>query len=285
MRSHSVGFTASFKLSLIFALLLMVGISGCGGASPDEDAEWVAENAGADTAVIETEDTVAEVVPSEPTDTTVTEAEPTFEPSHNQAEAVAEPTTDAFVAPEATDNTVMTGAGEIGRYTVRKNDTLMKVAFEIYGDISRWKDIYEMNRSEIKNANMIYAGMQLKYEKPMHVPDIARSGESYLIKDGDTLGSIADDIYAQRSKWKKLYENNRTLIRDPNRIYAGFYIYYQMTEEERQRAEELRAKRTNRLGVRPALPPVSVSSSGGLSDLAAPVSEDIEQDRSPTATQ
>ena len=56
---------------------------------------------------------------------------------------------------------------------------------------------------------------------------IERNGESYLIKRGDTLGVISNDVYGTTRKWKKLWENNRQLIKDPNKIYAGFYLYYQ----------------------------------------------------------
>ena len=42
-----------------------------------------------------------------------------------------------------------------------------------------------------------------------------------------TLGSISHTVYGSTRKWKKLWENNRQLIKDPNKIYAGFYLYYQ----------------------------------------------------------
>jgi hypothetical protein len=65
---------------------------------------------------------------------------------------------------------------------------------------------------------------------------VERNGESYLIKKGDTLGLISNDVYGTTRKWKKLWENNRQLIKDPNRIYAGFYLYYvperKLTREE-----------------------------------------------------
>ena len=44
------------------------------------------------------------------------------------------------------------------------------------------------------------------------------------------------------TKWKKLWENNKALIKDPNKIYAGFYLYYQATEEEKQNAEKHRGE-------------------------------------------
>ena len=35
-------------------------------------------------------------------------------------------------------------------------------------------------------------------------------------------------------------ENNKQMIHDPNRIFAGFHLYYAMTDEDRQEAEKLK---------------------------------------------
>ncbi|MBI4924338.1 MAG: hypothetical protein HY843_00310, partial [Bdellovibrio sp.] len=56
----------------------------------------------------------------------------------------------------------------------------------------------------------------------------------------DNLVLISTDIYGKSSKWKKIWENNKQLIRDPNRIFAGFYLYYTMTAEEKDEAGKLK---------------------------------------------
>ncbi|MBI3544457.1 MAG: LysM peptidoglycan-binding domain-containing protein [Deltaproteobacteria bacterium] len=101
------------------------------------------------------------------------------------------------------------------------------------------------NKDTLKKASQLEKGTMLKYEKPSNEPSVERNGDPYLIKKGDTLATIADDIYAKPSKWKKLWANNRSLVRNPNRIYAGFYLYYQITEQEKQLAEQIKAKRGN----------------------------------------
>jgi len=116
-----------------------------------------------------------------------------------------------------------TGSGN--HYQVKKGDTLMKIAFEQYGDLYRWKEIYNSNRSAIKDPNHVPPGTKLSLNGAGMVT-IERNGESYLIKKGDTLGLISNGVYGTKRKWKKLWENNRQLIKDPNRIYAGFYLYY-----------------------------------------------------------
>jgi nucleoid-associated protein YgaU len=139
-------------------------------------------------------------------------------------------------------NSELSSQQELGEYKVQKNDTLMKIAFNIYGDIMKWKEIYNLNQDKLKNNYVLYSGMTLKYYKPATEVTFEKNGEPYLIKKGDTLGSIAFDIYGKRHYWKRLWENNKTLIKDPNKIYAGFYIYYQITEQEKEEAQKIHQK-------------------------------------------
>lgn len=117
-------------------------------------------------------------------------------------------------------------SGDGMHYTVRRGDTLMKIAFENYGDLYRWREIYEANRDQISDPNQVPPGTELTLNGAGMVT-IERNGEQYLIKSGDTLGTISNDVYGTPRKWKRLWENNRQLIKDPNKIYAGFYLYYQ----------------------------------------------------------
>lgn len=161
-----------------------------------------------------------------------------------------------------------TGTGETATYTVEKGDTLMKIAFKLYGDIFKWQALYNANHDKINNANVLTAGTQLKYDKPASEPSVEKNGEPYMIKKGDTLGTIATDVYGKSNYWKKLWENNKTLIKDPNRIFAGFYLYYQITEEERQQAERLKGNAVGgqTLGGTSAPSPTTNAGAGGGMD-------------------
>jgi nucleoid-associated protein YgaU len=44
------------------------------------------------------------------------------------------------------------------RYTVVKGDSLSKIAKRVYGDAQQWRKIYEANRDQIKNPDLIYPG-------------------------------------------------------------------------------------------------------------------------------
>ncbi len=45
--------------------------------------------------------------------------------------------------------------------------------------------------------------------------------EYYVIKKGDTLSHIAQRYYGKASRWKDLFEANREVILDPDKIFPG----------------------------------------------------------------
>ena len=66
-----------------------------------------------------------------------------------QAWATPEPAPAAPLetSPMPTDSWSMDSSGSAGTYVVQPGDTLMKIAFKVYGDIERWREIYTMNLS------------------------------------------------------------------------------------------------------------------------------------------
>ncbi len=108
------------------------------------------------------------------------------------------------------------------KYQIQQGDTLMMVAFKIYGDYRKWKDIKKWNPT-VKNFS---PGTNINYYVPEKSFSWRPSGESYLVKSGDTLQIISMEKYGTTRKWKKIYKNNEPLIRDPNLIFAGFTLYY-----------------------------------------------------------
>lgn len=130
--------------------------------------------------------------------------------------SVAEESKDEMKSPEIT---------AYGTYTVEKSDTLMLIAFKIYGDYAKWKDIKSLN-PQIKGVMSLNVGDQLKYMEPTEKFVYSPKGNPILVKKGDTLGSISSDVYGVMKRWRDIYENNQPLIKDPNLIFAGFTLYY-----------------------------------------------------------
>jgi nucleoid-associated protein YgaU len=56
-------------------------------------------------------------------------------------------------------------------YTVNKGDTLSKIAKEFYGSANRWHEIFDANRDQISNPDLIRPGQVLK------IPTDGKSGK------------------------------------------------------------------------------------------------------------
>ena len=47
-------------------------------------------------------------------------------------------------------------------YTVKRGDSLSKIAQQLYGDMKRWKDIFAANRDQITDPDLIQPGWTLR---------------------------------------------------------------------------------------------------------------------------
>jgi len=113
-------------------------------------------------------------------------------------------------------------SGSNGQYTVKKGDTLMWIAFKIYGDYSKWKDLSNANGG----ISTISTGQVLSYNEPAERFVWQPNGLPHTVVNGETLGTISNDKYGTASRWKSIYDNNQPMIKDPNLIFAGFTLYY-----------------------------------------------------------
>ncbi len=125
-----------------------------------------------------------------------------------------------------------------GDYVVVKSgDSLSKIARSIYGKLSMWKSLQSKN--QIANADLIFPGDRIYYEKSgnMHAaeqapntrevtqsvagPPIDNSATSYVVQQGDTLGSIAYRAYGSKDAWKKIQQLNPAAVENADYIYTG----------------------------------------------------------------
>ena len=52
----------------------------------------------------------------------------------------------------------------------------------------------------------------------------ATAAQVYVVKGGDTLSKIAERFYNSVSKWEKIYEANRDILKNPNYIFIGMKL-------------------------------------------------------------
>ena len=43
----------------------------------------------------------------------------------------------------------------------------------------------------------------------------------YVVKSGDSLSKIAKAEYGDANAWQKIFEANKDILKDPNKIYPG----------------------------------------------------------------
>ncbi len=229
------------KISLLSSLVIILISSSCGLVEKYKTPEQPVDSKTANTTNLSGTDdlfsesmndssqeikTVADDNPSKieneftgiaPTDSKVVEVNSTEKQFESMPEVSAE------VKP--VKNTIK--VGQMQHYKVQKGETLMQIAFKIYGDIEMWKELKMMNKDVLAKANStLRTNMDLKYAQPEKEFVWNPEGSAYLIKNGDTLALISNSVYQTPRKWKKIWNNNKVLIKNPNHIYAGFTIYY-----------------------------------------------------------
>ena len=47
------------------------------------------------------------------------------------------------------------------------------------------------------------------------------SERTYEVKAGDTLSKIAKQEYGDANQWKRIFEANKNILKDPDKIYPG----------------------------------------------------------------
>ncbi len=205
-------------------VILFLSVSACSGSKSAKkvneetpqielsDADEFIENPSEEVVAATEEPVVESAEPMEEPVVTETAEEP-VEITNETVAAVA------VSAPSATSGSTM-------QYTVKKNETLMLISFKLYGDYEKWKSIANQNRDKLKGSTQLSEGMVLDYISPAQEFVWNPEGLPYLIRTGDTLGIISKSVYSTTKKWKLIWDNNRPLIKDPNRIFAGFTLYY-----------------------------------------------------------
>ena len=115
------------------------------------------------------------------------------------------------------------GLPELGTklaYYVMSGDSLSKISLKIYNDLSKWKDLAELN--QISNPDRIYAGDVVYYVLSDKSKDFARSYENsafdyLLVKKGDSLSEISKRLFGTSHNWRVLWKENPG-IKNPDRL-------------------------------------------------------------------
>lgn len=116
-------------------------------------------------------------------------------------------------------------------HIVRPNDTLMGIAKEYYGDVSKWVLIYSANG--LTDRNMLVVGQRLEIPSPdsavKQQPVVRKASFSdarspaiaHRVQHGDTLQKLARSYYGDESQWERIYEANKQYLSDGHTLKPG----------------------------------------------------------------
>ncbi len=114
-------------------------------------------------------------------------------------------------------------------YIVQPGDTFSSIATKLYNDERRWVDLSQANfvdPTKLKVGQVLRLPddrQVLAQEEP--VPAGPGGVQSYTIRPGDSLSTVAQNYYGDPTLWRTIYNFNRDKIGDnPNAIQAGMTL-------------------------------------------------------------
>ena len=207
-----------YKLFFPASLLMCLFLFSCSNSEVKKDSE------GTDTGSTDTVQADSAASNDLFADSSSNSPPPAEEPVTKKDEAAHEATQPTVDSPAAPEVAAESAVGAVGTYTVEGNETLMLIAFKIYGDYAKWKEIKKMNPG--LDYNSMKVGEKIKYPVPAVAFVWNPSGNPYLINRGDTHGLISKDVYKTEKRWQEIFANNKPMIKKPDLIFAGFTLYY-----------------------------------------------------------
>ena len=119
------------------------------------------------------------------------------------------------------------GTAAAAEYTVEKGDSLWKIAKEHLGSGFKWKEIYEANKDQIKDPNLIFVGQKLEIPGEEPAPDVPVEPDAPEVLSasvtwadptlGETTGTLEIDPKAET--WTISYDSVFGFY-----VLGGFYM-------------------------------------------------------------
>jgi nucleoid-associated protein YgaU len=112
-------------------------------------------------------------------------------------------------------------------YTWQEGDTFAAVAERYFG--SRLHVNRLLANNEGLEDRRLRPGDQIlipvRFQEPAAAGALAGGGATtYTVKPGDVLGTISAAVYGTSKSWRKIYDANRDLLTDPNRLEVGMVL-------------------------------------------------------------
>jgi nucleoid-associated protein YgaU len=111
----------------------------------------------------------------------------------------------------------------VSNYDVKKGDNLWKIADTVYGDGYKWEIIARENK--ILNPGQIEIGQKLIVPTLTQAQrEKAEIPSEYKVIKGDNLWRIAVVFFKDGFQWKKIWEQNKDKVINPDRLEIGMTL-------------------------------------------------------------
>lgn len=129
-----------------------------------------------------------------------------------------------------------TTTGETSSYVVRDGDDLTGIAIKVYGHAGGAQTIWSVNRDRLADPNVLPIGIELRIPPAWSVPAVqhptgadqviepGRRPAKVRVAPGETLETLAQRFYGDRSMAPRVYEANRDVLRNPALVVAGMEL-------------------------------------------------------------
>ncbi len=121
-------------------------------------------------------------------------------------------------------------------YVVQSGDSMWTISKRWFGDANRWREIARGNPNI--NAERLTVGQRLQLparddtgpvgmNRAISIPrsQVPATGRYYTVRSGDTLSTIAEKHYRSESRWRDIYNANRSAIGgNPDRLQVGMKL-------------------------------------------------------------
>lgn len=139
-------------------------------------------------------------------------------------------------------NEIQGSSSKLRVHKVQQNDSLYKIANKYYRDESKWLLIFNANRDKLPDRNSLKIGTELfipeektivqSTKEETTIPTLmqmtevedTKSSRRHTIQKGDSLYKIALQYYKDGSKWNKILEVNKEIIKNQNSLPVGAEI-------------------------------------------------------------
>ena len=120
-------------------------------------------------------------------------------------------------------------------YTVEAGDTLTAIAGVWFKDTNKWKEIVAVNPGLSPSNLKVGQKINLPAKSGSSSTKVASATKSsastvtadnqHVVTAGETLASISDKAYGNRTNWKKIYEANKSVIgSNPSTLKVGMKL-------------------------------------------------------------